>query len=95
MDPRLAKMDARSDEEKKVKGAALFVKQLMTFFARRDSMKEEELKSIQAFLDGCNEPIEPKNRADENGNVLILYLVFNLGLTQEVMMKLLKSLPKE
>jgi hypothetical protein len=92
VDPLLAKLQPRTEEEKNIREAALYLKRLNYFLSNPKSIPEEEQKSLQAFLDSCvlpEHPLIPKEekssdplitKAHQYGNALILVSIYGMGM---------------
>ncbi len=104
VDPLLNKLQPRSEEEKKMKEAALYLKRLHYFLFDPKSILEDEQKPLQAFLDTCVMPesrLLPKEekpsdpllaKATQYGNALILFSIYAKGMEIPEYMKQAEAL---
>lgn len=104
VDPLLNKLEPRTEEEKKMKEAALHLKRLNYFLFDPKSIPGDERKNLQAFLDTC---VLPENslllkeekssdpliaKAHQYGNALILFTIYATGMEIPEYMKSVEAI---
>lgn len=91
IEPSLAKLEPKTDAEKKMKAAAVQVKDAQSFVVDPTSLPEEQRKAMAAFLNACLLPGDPPTEVNKLGGLLIRFSVHSLGMTLEEYMEAMKK----
>jgi hypothetical protein len=91
VDPALAKLIPKSDEEKKMKEAALQVKAAHSFVVDPALLPEADRKAVAEFLAASMLPGEPANEVSGLGGVLIRFSAYSHGINLENYLRLLEE----
>ena len=95
IDPSLAKLDTKTDAEKKLKVEAVYVKQALAFTVDPTSIPEPERKAMADFLHACLLPGETPTEGNKAGGMLLRFSAQSLGMSMEEMQETLKKLKKQ
>jgi hypothetical protein len=95
IDPQIAKLNAKTEAEKKLKESATQVKKIMSFALGIGDYTEEQRKEYQAFLDGCALPGEAATDVSKLGGMLIRFTEYSLGMSPEEFQKAMEKAEKE
>jgi hypothetical protein len=95
VDPALAKLVPKTNEEKKMKEAALEVKAAHSFTVDPALLPDESRKAIAEFLDASVLPGEPATETNKLAGVLIRFSAYSLGMEFNEYHESLKKAGKE
>jgi hypothetical protein len=95
IDPSLAKLDPKTDAEKKLKAEAVYVKQALAFTADPTSIPEAERKVMADFLDACLLPDQTPTESNKAADMLTRFSAQSLGMSMDEMQETLKKFKKQ
>lgn len=91
IDPALAKLDPKTDAEKKMKAAAINVKDSESFLADPASIPEDQHKALGGFLDSCILPGEASTESTKVQGMLMRFSAYCMGMSLEECMEAMKK----
>lgn len=91
VDPELAKLSPKTEEEKKIKEAAIYIRTIFASIADPDSVGSEDKKKIEQFITSATPPDKEQTLASHLTYTLIRFQEFIVGMTTEEMQKKQKS----
>jgi hypothetical protein len=92
IDPALAKLEPKTDAEKKLKAAAVQVKMAFAFVADPAALPEGERKEMEGFLKASVMPGAPEDEANRIMGLLLRFPGYAMGMDFESYQKLLKRI---